>query len=71
MKYFPFSPGGFHKKNVTLAISRLAGFSFRHLTNTQAAISTAGARPQSGSGPTGGGALTPFRPRSPASCGIN
>ena len=55
----------------TLAIScRLADFSLRWITNTQAAVSIASARPQSGSRPTGGGALSPLRPGSPACCGI-
>ena len=50
----------------TLAISRLAGFRLRSIANTQAAVSNASASPQSGSRPTGGGALSPLRPGSPA-----
>ena len=54
----------------TWAISRLAGFSLRWITNTQVDVSNARAHPQSGSRPTGGGALSPLRPGSPACCGI-
>ena len=37
----------------------------------EADVSIARARPQSGSRPTGGGALSPLRPGSPACCGIS